>query len=73
MGKDDIAINTVKQHKRCRSHSSRYVLPTKGISHFLTIFIDQIKGNKIGLSCFSAKRALLRSKRNDWLARKQPM
>ena len=31
--------------------------------------LSQIKGYEIGICCFSAKHAAVRSKRNDWLSR----
>jgi hypothetical protein len=47
------------------------VLASSAVYHGLEPRSGQTKDYKIGICCFSAKHAALRSKSKDWLARNQ--
>ena len=47
------------------------VLASSAVYHRLDPRSGQTKDYKIGICCFSAKHAALRSKSKDWLARNQ--
>jgi len=44
---------------------------SRAVDYELELWLGLTKGNKIGISCFSAKHTALRSKSKDWLARNQ--
>ena len=47
------------------------VLASSAVDRGFEHWSDQSKDYKIGICCFSAKHAALRSKSKDWLARNQ--
>jgi hypothetical protein len=47
------------------------VLASSAVDHGFEPRLGQTKNPKIGMCCFSAKQAALRSKSTDWLARNQ--
>ena len=58
-------------HSKCIVDVIAIVLASSVVDRGFEPRLDQTKDYKIGICCFSAKHAALRSKGKDWLARTQ--
>ena len=58
-------------HSNCIVDVIAIVLASSVVDRGFEPRLDQTKDYKIGICCFSAKHAALRSKGKDWLARTQ--